>query len=204
MTDVPDSIRTFIAIDLPEAVKTQLGSIQDRLRAQLERVGIDRGLRWAGPEGIHLTLKFLGETPESLAPELGRYLEESLAGLDAPRLTLAGLGVFPNPRAPRVLWVGLAGDLPALLALQRRVESAISPLGFPEESRPFSPHLTLARVAEAVGRDERERIGATVQASRISANDGFIAHTVSLIRSDLLPGGAVYTPLHIVRLEPNG
>jgi len=197
---VSETIRAFIAVDLPEEIKSALSSIQDRLRTRLAREGLDRVARWARPEGIHLTLKFLGETPAVIAPELGQTLEVALAGVGAPRLTLQGLGVFPNARAPRVIWVGLGGDLEALAALNRRVEAAIAPLGFPTEVRPFSPHLTLARIAEHTGRDERERIGAAVQRATLETTAAFAARTVSLIRSDLLPGGPLYTPLHSVQL----
>jgi 2'-5' RNA ligase len=201
VASVPDLIRTFIAVDLSDDVKRQLDAIQDLLRSRLARAGIDRGVRWTQPDGIHLTFKFLGDTPADQLPEISQHLETALAGVGAPGLALAGLGVFPDPRAPRVLWVGLDGDTPALLALQRRVEAAISPLGFPAEARPFSPHLTLARVAEYVGRDERGRIGAAVQTTRLAEGAPFIAGTLSVIRSDLLPGGAVYTPLHTVSLR---
>ena len=194
---MPAMIRAFVAADLPDEIRDRLGETQRRLRDRLARAGIDRGLKWTQPAGIHLTLKFLGETDEALIPELGQELAAVVAAQPTLTLALAGPGVFPNPRALRVVWVGVEGDVPALMTLQSRVEAALSPLGFPTESRPFSPHLTLARVAEFVSREDRERIGAAVLSTPAREAVAFQIHTVSLIRSELLPGGARYTPVFV-------
>ena len=194
---MPAIIRAFVAADLPDEIRDRLGETQRRLRDRLARAGIDRGLKWTQPAGIHLTLKFLGETDEALIPELGQELAAVVAAQPTLTLALAGPGVFPNPRAPRVVWIGVEGDVPALMTLQSRVEAALSPLGFPTESRPFSPHLTLARVAEVVSREDRERIGAAVLSTPAREAVAFQIHTVSLIRSELLPGGARYTPVFV-------
>ncbi|GBD12936.1 RNA 2',3'-cyclic phosphodiesterase [bacterium HR24] len=178
--------RLFVALELPAQVKEGLASLQDDLRSQ----GLGR-LRWVRPEGIHLTLKFLGETPAARVQGIADALREAAAGTGAIALALDGLGTFGNRRGPRVLWVGLAGDLERLSRLQERVEEAMSRLGYPREGRPFSPHLTLARVPEEEMRlcaplVERAVAKAAVPAVTMSLSE------LCLMRSHLQPSGAVY------------
>jgi 2'-5' RNA ligase len=130
-------MRTFIAIDLPEYIHAALGQKQAAFRAACPDA------RWTRPEGIHLTLKFLGEISE----ERVKQVTEVLAGLGAVEkfsIEVKGFGFFPDARRPRVFWVGLEAP-PALGELVRRVEAAMEKLGFAPEDRPFAPHLTLAR-----------------------------------------------------------
>ena len=169
-------------------------------RRELSRAGVDRGLRWTAPDGVHLTLKFLGETSSRLLPAIERRLVESLAGQRRFPLELSGLGVFPGARSPRVIWVGLGGDLDALAAAQRQVEEAMSPLGFAPERRPFSPHLTLARLNDWGAPLERQAIGEIVAGQKWRWSGRFEATVVSLVRSELGRGGARYTQLLAVPL----
>ncbi len=195
-------LRTFVAIELPDGVLAALEEVQAALSARAARAGVGRGLKWVGASGIHLTLKFLGPTGASLVPEIERRLATGLAGQRSLSLGLAGLGVFPSSRAPRVLWVGLAGDLVGLGEIQRLVEGAIAPLGYPTESRPFSPHRTLARVGDAVGPADRQVLGELVRAFDRPPSASFVAAEVSLMRSELSPAGARYSRLFGVPLLP--
>lgn len=181
--------RLFVALELPAEVRERLGELQRELRRQ----GLGH-LRWVRPEGIHLTLKFLGETPVSRLAAIADALKEAVKGVPPLELGLGPAGAFGDRRGPRVLWVGLEGDLASLQELQRRVELAMVGLGFPREERPFAPHLTLARVppeAVARSRGQIERALVALPVPRCL----LVLREVSLMRSQLQPGGAVYTRL---------
>lgn len=137
-------MRTFIAIDLPQNVKQAIGSLQSRLRSSLPRdPNQSAGVRWTRPEGIHLTLKFLGDITEQQAKLVTESLR-SLSPFESFRIEVKGFGFFPNGRRPRVLWVGVEAP-PSLAGLAAEVEAAMDGLGFAKEDRAFTPHLTLAR-----------------------------------------------------------
>jgi RNA 2',3'-cyclic 3'-phosphodiesterase len=180
-------LRLFIALELPPEVHATLSIAQAALADQGLRV------RWVDPAGAHLTLKFLGATrPEQVVP-ISFALRRAVAAFEPFDLRTTRLGVFPDPRAPRVVWLGIMGDLNRLDALQRAVEAAIAPLGFPTERRGFKPHLTLGRVIKDAPRVEVLRVGQAVAASRPVPAAHWRVSRVSLMRSDLQPGGARYT-----------
>ena len=194
-------IRTFVAVELGAPLRQALAQAQAGLRSRLEKTaGPDVRIQWVRPDSIHLTLKFLGDIPENRVPEVHAALVGA-AGRHA-RFTLAaeGLGVFPDARAPRVVWVGLVDHGGALQRLAADVEAALDAIGFAPEAKPFHPHLTLARIKE------RSR-----EAGRALSAGGMLAHetkpgplpveAVSLMKSELRPSGAVYTELHRVSLK---
>jgi 2'-5' RNA ligase len=189
VTDLPQQPRLFVAVELDGHARQAL----DRLQQELQSHGL-HGLRWVRPEGIHLTLKFLGETPRETVVAITEALAGSTAGVGPHRLALGSLGTFGSRNAPRVLWVDLKGDLDDLLRLQEGVERVLTPLGFPRESRRFSPHLTLARLRPE---SAREAAGPLAQAiAAVSPPSATIdVRDVSLMLSRLGPGGAVYTRL---------
>ena len=175
-------MRTFIAIDLEPGLKSAL---QDLIR-KLKRTGAD--VRWTRTEGLHLTLKFLGQVvPEEL--DKVKEAVRSIAGRHRPfPLKFSGTGAFPNESAPRVLWVGFAAEA-ALLELQADLERGLESAGFPREDRPFKPHLTLGRVKGP------SRVREAVQAlSGESTEDwsGMTVRKVTLFESRLHPDGAEY------------
>jgi 2'-5' RNA ligase len=185
------TLRTFIAIRLDAELEENLGRTQDRLREQMA----PRSVRWVRPGGIHLTLKFLGDTPLDKVDEVKVALVRA-AGQGAPfTFSVAGLGCFPNARRPRVVWVGLDEPTGALARLREAVEAEVAPLGFPTERRPFSPHLTLGRVNRRASKSEVREIGQVVAASMVGQIDEMTVTLVSYIKSDLRPTGAVYTTL---------
>lgn len=183
-----ESLRLFVAIDLPAEVRQALLRVQDDLR----RAGADR-LRWVRPEGVHLTLKFLGEVAAERVDAVEAALRSAIEPFEL-RLRLATLGGFGGVRL-RVVWVGLEGDVEPLAALAEQIERALTPLGFPRERRPFAAHLTLARVPDATPRDERERLASLLRRTSPSPMPSMVATEVSLMRSVLGQGGAVYTRL---------
>lgn len=183
-------IRCFVAIELPEPVRAELAGIQAKFKA----LRMDF-LRWVEPSGIHLTLKFLGEVPQERIPELVKAVEESVRGVLPFTLQLDQVGVFPNPRQPRVLWVGVGGEVSVLKTLQGNVDVAFSMLDFPEEGREFRAHLTLARVRDDATPGQRQSLGDMVTRTRLESASRFTVGGVSLMRSQLTPRGAVYTCL---------
>ncbi|MEW6034102.1 MAG: RNA 2',3'-cyclic phosphodiesterase [Chloroflexota bacterium] len=190
-------VRAFVAIELPQEVKTLLTEIQSGLR----RAG-KTFVRWVSPEGVHLTLKFLGDTPADMIPKATGALEEAASGLAPFRLETAGLGVFPNPRQTRVLWIGLKGETQPLLHLQEQIETAFAPLGFLREARAFTPHLTLARLRDNATPPERQEFGEAAMCYNAAPPRAFLVDGVSLMRSTLTPSGAIYTRLALVPLKP--
>jgi len=180
------SIRSFIAIDLPEPVRRQIEAFVQELKKSDAQVG------WVRIEGIHLTLKFLGniapESIEEIKPALARAASQT-----APiRIEPAGCGAFPTIKSPRVIWVGLGGQISSLAELERRIEAAMIPLGFKPEDRPFKPHLTVGRVK---GRLRLQALQQILLAHRDFTVEPFDAAEVVLYKSDLRPDGARYTPL---------
>ncbi|MCS7282551.1 MAG: RNA 2',3'-cyclic phosphodiesterase [Anaerolineae bacterium] len=186
-----ESIRTFIAIVLPEPLIRQLAQVQQ----QLEKKAPPGSVRWVNPEGIHLTLKFLGDTPAAKLDAIRAALA-AVASRSAPcAFTVGGLGCFPNARRPRVIWVGVQAIGGELAALQRAVEAAMKPLGFPPEGREFTPHLTLGRVRDRVPPTDLSRLSALISSTEVGTLGEVTARCFALIRSDLKPTGAEYTPL---------
>lgn len=189
--------RTFIAIELDDELKDKLGRLQDRLRAQLS----PHSVRWVHPRGIHLTLKFLGDTPLEKVEEVQAALAQAAVEAGPFAFTVAGLGCFPNTRQPRVVWVGVQELTGSLVRLRDAVEDRVAPLGFPTEGRRFSPHLTLGRVQRRASKSEVRELGEVVAAHTTGVLDEMAVTAVSYIKSDLRPSGAVYTTLAEVKLK---
>lgn len=186
-------IRCFIALELPEEARRWCAGAIERARQLL---GADEvGVRWVDPNGIHLTLKFLGSVSAGRIPAIGDATRRLLADQPSFALTIGPAGVFPGPRAPRVLWLGLLGDLPALHACQARVEQAAESLGFPREKRALRPHLTLGRVRDRVAPAQRAAIGRLPAEWPPGNGPTFEATAASLMQSHLGPQGARYTRL---------
>ena len=177
-------MRSFIAIELPDEIKQGMAEIQGRLKGQ----GVDAG--WTRLEGIHLTLKFLGEVPGSKAPEIRAALAKAVVGCSGFRLEVAGVGTFPEPKNARVVWIGVSDENGKLGNLQIAVEEAMANLGFEKEARKFTPHLTLGRIRYIRSRDLWLRSLDTVRDARLP---GFDVKKVSLMKSELKPSGALYT-----------
>ncbi len=134
-------IRAFIAVTLDSKVIEKIAAATAQLRPQII------GVRWVTPQNFHLTLKFLGGIDEAMVEPIKGRLREQLSLFPRFSINAKGLGVFPSPKRPRVLWVGLTGD--RLIALASRVESALQQVGFTPETREFTPHLTIGRWRQA-------------------------------------------------------
>ncbi len=185
-----ETIRAFIAVELPEEVKAELGKLIEHLR----RSGA-RGLRLVRVEGIHLTLKFLGDVPKARVEPITDALRRAVERHSPFKTQLGEVGVFPDRRNPRVLWAGLQGDLEPLKALQRDVEEALARIGFAREPRAFSPHLTLARLQDGASPTDRRTAAEALFLADFRAGLDINVESASLIQSILKPGGAVYETL---------
>ncbi len=183
------TIRTFIAIHLTEEVRRGIGRAIEVLKPHT------RDIRWVPLENLHLTLRFLGDVEEGRMPEVHQAVMAAAAEMMPFALRLGHFGAFPGLSRPRVLWIGMEGDVEALRELQQQVSEALVRRGFPDEDKPFSPHLT-------VGRTMRDR-RASVQASPTVAEPGpeMVVRDVFVMKSDLHPDGPVYTSLFKVALK---
>lgn len=189
--------RLFIAVDLPDQVLDSLRRTQNKLK----KVTPERAVRWVRVEGIHLTLKFLGDTPPDQVDDLVRVLGEAVSTHRCFELHTHGLGCFPNTDRPRVVWVGVNGAVRPLGALQADVEQGMQSLGFEAESRQFSPHLTLGRLSRNASRQDAMQVGEAVQANQSKFPPvSWQVDSVSLIRSQLKPSGSVYTHVNSFEL----
>jgi len=188
-------IRAFVAVELDAPLRQALAQVQATLRRQLQQaVGPDVRIQWVKPASIHLTLKFLGDIPEEQAPDIQAALARVAGGHSRFAVDVEGLGVFPDVRAPRVLWVGLTTHVDVLKRLAADVEAGLAALGFPSEARSFNPHLTLARVKERA-----HDVGQALSAGGVLTQDARLGAlqvaALSLMKSDLQPSGSVYTQL---------
>jgi 2'-5' RNA ligase len=184
--------RAFIAIELSAELKRLISELQAELKHGIpDMVSVS----WIRPEAMHLTLRFLGDIEESQVEAITDVLQVGAASLQPFTLEARGVGGFPTPARARVLWVGLSGDeegMSALRNLQTTIEEGVVEIGCTREDRPFTPHLTLARIKDG-------RASGPVRRLLMNASDRkvgeFQAGSVSLIKSEPRPTGSVYTSL---------
>ena len=190
-----EQVRSFIAIELPQNVKKGL----EQIKYKVKQEGY-AGIKWVNTEGIHVTLKFLGNISREQKIEVSKILEETTKENSPFNLEIAGLGAFPDLERPRVLWVAIKGEVAKLTRLQQEIDFLLSSRGFPKDSRPFIPHLTLARLSDSMLSEEKRKIGAFIKSVKLEAGFQFNAEAVSLIRSKLTPTGAIYSCLFTAKL----
>jgi RNA 2',3'-cyclic 3'-phosphodiesterase len=176
------TVRAFIAIPLPTAVKDTLS----RLSGQLARQTPPGAVRWVKPEAMHLTLRFLGDTAVTQLPAITASLNTIAAQCAPFTLTTTELGCFPHAKRPRVIWVGVQTDGDALTQLKQALDQQLAPLGWPPEGKPFRPHLTLGRVKE-------DRAQIILPWGQLPERKSWAVTAVELIQSELRPGGSKYT-----------
>lgn len=191
-----ESIRAFIAVELPGEVASFLARLQDDLRKREQAP-----VKWVHPESIHLTLKFLGNIDARKVDAIAAAVSGAAKGIGPLRLRLGAPGAFPNLRAPRVICIGLEGQTEELSNLHRNIDRALVPLGFSPEKRRFSPHLTLGRVRDKAAPNELRLLGEAVSTLKVETSLAFEAMAVSLMRSTLTREGAIYDRLASAALK---
>jgi len=187
-------LRAFIAIALPPQVLLTADNAQKKLRADGIR------LKWVRPENMHLTLRFLGDIDRKQAPEIVTAISTAVKVMPPFALNVKRIGVFPNMRAPRVVWMGIEGALELLMRLHQRLADALDPIGFPPEPRAFTGHLTLGRLTDRISPPLLQK--AVLGSGQIESGM-FTVDRICLIKSDLKPTGAVYTRLAEIFLKDN-
>ena len=189
---MPGMLRAFVAVEMPVPVREALEEVQSGLKQLNIRA------RWVRPENIHLTLKFLGNIPAGHVPSIGEVLRVVARAHGRFSLAAAGVGVFPDMRRPKVIWVGLTSRPEALTPLQQDLDGRLAALGFPREAKSFRGHLTIGRfraeglpgpVADAVKRYAAVPFGT------------FAVEEIILLKSYLQPEGPLYTPLAREKLK---
>lgn len=183
---MPDTIRAFVAIELPHRVIVSIAEIQSRLKAY----GFN--IRWVRPENIHLTIKFLGNIAAETVAPVCEAVSNAVSDYEPLSLEAGGVGVFPHMRRPRVVWIGITGRNTGLQALQKRVDAELAAMGFAKERRPFKGHLTLGRVKGDV---PLKQLQEALHACGHDHGGSFAATELVLFKSDLKPTGAEYTKL---------
>lgn len=189
-------LRSFVAVEVPREIQDLLA----RSIAPLQKALPSPLVRWVARENVHLTLKFLGDVSPANLQRLASGLEGEAASHSTFSMTIGKLGAFPNSRRARVLWIGLVAP-PALLALQRGVDAASARLGYPAEDRPFSPHLTIGRVNQNAGASDLQRIRLALESNPVGELGIVKVDALHIYKSDLHPGGSIYTHLYALPLK---
>jgi 2'-5' RNA ligase len=183
-------IRAFIAVDLDDLVIEKICNVVEILKPRITEI------RWLRKENLHLTLKFLGNIAESQVEPIAAALRHPVELFSPCTISAKGLGVFPDFRRPKILWVGLTGD--QLVQLAAEIESALMPLGFTPENRAFTPHLTIGRWREG------SRPAKNLRQEIDSLNDfefgACAVRQIVLFQSVLKPEGASYSELRTIQL----
>lgn len=184
------AIRTFICLEIPASIKDRIAVLQSSLRH------IDAQVSWIKPSNIHLTIKFLGDVPVTRVDDVYAAARRAALDIKSFEIEVGGAGCFPSKKNPRALWIGLASLAESLKQLHSAVEDELYGEGFPRESKGFSPHLTIGRI-----RSPRN----SAKLAEELINKGFKAETfpakeLIVMRSDLNPGGSIYTPQAVIKL----
>lgn len=192
-----DEVRLFVAVDIPRQLKDALLVVQERL--SLERWD---PVRWVRPDGFHITVKFIGETPASKVDAIQQAISNVAAKARPFSLTLGGMGFFPSGANANHIYVDLSGDFAALHNLQRDTEAALTRLGYAAEGKPFKPHITLGRLRKEATREQREAAVQRALDLHLGTLGSFNADGLRLMRSTLARGGSIYEEVHFAAFNP--
>ncbi len=183
-------MRTFIAVELIAELKKKIEELQNPLK----RINTD--VSWVKSGNVHATLKFLGEVPEEKIEKVFEETKLALEGMKVFKLSLRDLGCFPNLKRPKVIWIGVDKGKQELSLMQKKIEDEMGKIGFLKEDREFSPHLTIGRVKSPKNIDKLTELikNTSFQTEEIEIKE------VVVMKSDLHPAGAIYTPLKKINL----
>ncbi len=190
MSGESGKLRLFVAIAVPEEIKARLAALQREWREHLGRSSVS----WTRPENLHLTLRFLGDVPSNRLEDLTAALAAAAASQAPLKLTVAGLGCFPNTRRPRILWAGICAETGELADLAGRIVVATDSFSLQPAEERFAGHLTLARVRR-IGGNSSSTINGFIEETAARAVGSWRAEAIELVRSELHPAGSRYTAL---------
>jgi len=188
------TIRTFTAINLNLETIRNISRFQEELRGDLKTTGYK--ISWVAPANIHITLKFLGDVDETLPDAVAGALADPLRKIPAFNVSLRGIGVFPNPNRPRILWAGVEDPEASIKTLYLEMEKIISGMGFLPEKKDFSPHATIGRIRKGPSGAIEEFINRN---NERSFGETFVTEVI-IYRSTLTPKGAEYNVIRRIRL----
>ncbi|MCX6035867.1 MAG: RNA 2',3'-cyclic phosphodiesterase [Chloroflexi bacterium] len=189
-------LRSFVAVEIPTEIQNALA----RSTAPLQKALPKPLIRWVAQQNVHLTLKFLGDVSPANLERLAKALKAEALNHQTFTLSVGGLGAFPTPRRARIIWIGLEAPA-ALTALLRGVEAVAARLGYASDDRPFSPHLTIGRVGQKVSGTDLQRIRTALEGTIVGALGTVRVDAVHIFKSDLQPGGSVYTHLYTLPMK---
>jgi len=181
------TLRTFIAIDINDHIRQELTTIQDKLRAA------NADVKWTEPENLHITIKFLGDTPAERIAEISAVLDTTARAFHSFNLTIGELGAFPNTHAPRIIWAGTTVQTEQTAAIATTIESGLEPLGFKKEERAFTAHITLGRARSPHG---KARLSSALTETSLPHGLTLKVSRLTLFQSQLSPQGPIYTSIH--------
>jgi 2'-5' RNA ligase len=181
------STRAFIALPIPEPTARNLSDLQAALARQVS------GVRWVGQAGFHVTLNFLGDVPDSDLGLICQSVADAAKRIDSFEASVEGVGAFPDPRRPRVIWAGTGAGRDSLARLFHELEGALTAIGYPSDEPRFHPHVTLGRIK--AGRGPAPDLTGVVESRRAWSGGCFPARELVVYASKLGPAGPVYTPL---------
>jgi len=185
------TIRTFIAIELSEEVRQVVSSVLLRYQGLIPSGWV----KWVPTKNLHLTLKFLGDTPITTIPSIQEKMDKLSETMPTFQFTAAAAGMFPSARKPRVIWIGLDNKL-TLTGLSKNLDDVLALLAIAREEKPFSPHLTIGRVYNGLSDDQLSKLGEIILRNQPGEIGKVLVDHISLVKSDLLPTGSVYSVLH--------
>jgi 2'-5' RNA ligase len=189
-------LRSFIAIKLPQEIQGAIARSIAPMQLSLPKPLV----RWVAQENVHLTLKFLGDISPANLDRLAEALTLETRNHEIFAIPVGGLGAFPSARRARVIWIGLEAPT-ELMALTRGVEAVSASLGYAAEDRPFSPHLTIGRVGQKISTTDSHRICTALEEMNVGTLGIVRVDAIHIYKSDLLPGGSVYTALYTLPMK---
>ncbi len=185
-----EKFRLFIAIPIPEPVRDEI----IRVRQELQMPALRGAVRWTRPDQFHLTLRFLGDVPVAGLEQLKESVNVVCISARPLQLRAEGIGFFPNPHSPRVVWVGIFDQAGLLVDLQKQIETAVRPFAAEPGAENFAGHVTLGRLKNLKPPDTR-KLAALAQTVKDRTFGKWTAHEIEIIRSELSPAGARHTSL---------
>lgn len=184
-------MRTFISIELPEEIKENIEAVVSKMRLMLTPI------KWVEKKNLHVTVKFLGWVEDPKVEDLTRCVSECVKGYGKIDVAFKGLGVFPDARHPRVVWVDMPKGCDKVKALADKVECAVADRGYRKEERDFTPHLTIGRIKEKL---DVEALGKFIAENENTEFGGFTVDHISLMKSTLRRTGPIYEEMEQIKL----